>query len=329
MPVALTGALKAIHRAVCAARGAGDALRVLDFACGYGAIGGIVAPRRPHAGDLRPVWRAPLAHGRCPEPWGGGCRFFCRPARGIRGVRDWRYGHRRGRSRVRGRLGTCRSDLSRGPRRRRPERGIEAISGRCDPCIASRFQYRTKGGVSTKCRTQTQNYLDFHSWVGANKKPRDSIHQGIDIAGRSGQRVIAIVDGLVVETHVEKCWGPTVVIDHGIDKDGKPLIALYGHVGKFLVREGQTVSRGDVIARLGNNQRKFKCMFRVRHLHLQLGRIRRLVKGTYWGHAYFLLDAFNAVNPHLLWADGPYRVTCLDKKRRYPRGTLTYPMPCG
>ena len=161
MPVALTGALKAIHRAVCAARGAGDALRVLDFACGYGAIGGIVAPRRLHAGDLRPVWRAPLAHGRCPEPWGGGCRFFCRPARGIRGVRDWRYGHRRGRSRVRGRLGICRSDLSRGPRRRRPERGIEAISGRCDPCIASRFQYRTKGGVSTKCRTQTQNYLGF------------------------------------------------------------------------------------------------------------------------------------------------------------------------
>ena len=170
---------------------------------------------------------------------------------------------------------------------------------------------------------------DFRSWIGVNKKRRDSIHQGIDIAGRSGQRVIAIADGLVVETHVEKCWGPTVVIDHGIDKHGKPLIALYGHVGKILVREGQTVSRGDVIARLGNNQRKFKCMFRVRHLHLQLGRIRRLAKGTYWGHAYFLLDAFNAVNPHLLWADGPYRVTCFDKKRRYPRGTLTYPVPCG
>ena len=141
--------------------------------------------------------------------------------------------------------------------------------------------------------------------------------------------MIAIADGRVVETHAEKCWGPTVVVDHGPDKDGKPLIALYGHVGAILVREGQAVSRGDLVARLGNNHRKFKCMVGVRHLHLQLGRIRRLSKGTYWGHAYFLRDSFDGVNPHLLWADGPYRVTCFDEDRNYPRGTLTYPVPCG
>ena len=170
---------------------------------------------------------------------------------------------------------------------------------------------------------------DFHSWVGANRKRRNAIHQGIDIAGPSGQPVIAIADGLVVETHVDKCWGPTVVIDHGNDKDGKPLIALYAHVGKVLVEEGQTVSRGDVVAHLGNNHHEFKCMVGVRHLHLQLGRERRPIKGSYWGHAYFLRDAFNALNPHLLWADGPYQVTCFDKNGKYIRGTLTYPVPCG
>ena len=169
---------------------------------------------------------------------------------------------------------------------------------------------------------------DYHSWIGANRKRRDAIHQGIDIKGSSGQPVIAIANGTVLETHVEKCWGPTVAIDHGTDKHGKPLIALYGHVGKILVRKGQAVSRGDPIARLGNNYRKFKCMFGVRHLHLQLGRIPRLSKGTYWGHAYFLVDSFHAVNPHLLWADEPYRVTCFDKDREYPPGTLTYPVPC-
>ena len=42
MPVALAGALKAIHGLLCAARGAGDTLRVLDFACGYGAIGALL-----------------------------------------------------------------------------------------------------------------------------------------------------------------------------------------------------------------------------------------------------------------------------------------------
>ena len=42
MPVALAGALEAIHGPLCAARGAGDMLRVLDFACGYGVIGALL-----------------------------------------------------------------------------------------------------------------------------------------------------------------------------------------------------------------------------------------------------------------------------------------------
>ena len=42
MPEVLAGALRAIHRAVCAARGTGGVLRVLDFACGYGAVGALL-----------------------------------------------------------------------------------------------------------------------------------------------------------------------------------------------------------------------------------------------------------------------------------------------
>ena len=42
MPEVLAGALKAIHGAVCVARGSGSALRVLDFACGYGAVGALL-----------------------------------------------------------------------------------------------------------------------------------------------------------------------------------------------------------------------------------------------------------------------------------------------
>ena len=42
MPATLAGALKAMHGPLCAARGAGDTLGVLDFACGYGAIGALL-----------------------------------------------------------------------------------------------------------------------------------------------------------------------------------------------------------------------------------------------------------------------------------------------
>lgn len=163
---------------------------------------------------------------------------------------------------------------------------------------------------------------DFHV-----RRERGNIHQGIDIWGPPGQPIIAIADGRVVETHIERCWGPTIAIDHGQDKDGKPLIALYGHVQDILVEEGQAVSRGDVIARLDDNHRQFECIG-IPHLHLQLGRKRRIEKGSSWGYNYFLRDGHNSINPHLLWADGPYRVTCFDENGNYPSGTLTYPMPC-
>ena len=42
MPAVLARALKTIHGPMCAARGAGGTLRVLDFACGYGAIGALL-----------------------------------------------------------------------------------------------------------------------------------------------------------------------------------------------------------------------------------------------------------------------------------------------
>ena len=42
MPGVIAGALKGIHGPVCAARNAGEVLRVLDFACGYGVIGALL-----------------------------------------------------------------------------------------------------------------------------------------------------------------------------------------------------------------------------------------------------------------------------------------------
>ena len=42
MPATLAGALTAMHGPLCAVRGAGETPRVLDFACGYGAIGALL-----------------------------------------------------------------------------------------------------------------------------------------------------------------------------------------------------------------------------------------------------------------------------------------------
>ena len=74
MPAVLAEALKAIHGPVCAARNAGDVLRVLDFACGYGVIGALLrhdvsmteiyawyGERQWRPGDGRRYWEADAA----------------------------------------------------------------------------------------------------------------------------------------------------------------------------------------------------------------------------------------------------------------------------
>ena len=170
---------------------------------------------------------------------------------------------------------------------------------------------------------------DFGSRIGVSGHPRRSVHRGIDIKGHYGQEVLAAADGRVLEAVVDRCWGPTVAVDHGVGRDGKRIVALYGHVGEILVATGDMVARGQAIARMGSNHLDFDCFAGVLHLHFQIGRVhRKHGKGNHWGHGYFLEDGYRSVNPHKFWADGPYQVTCFDPDATYPWGTLTYPVAC-
>ena len=170
---------------------------------------------------------------------------------------------------------------------------------------------------------------DFRDTLDGKGRMRDQIHQGIDIAGNKGQLILAASDGKVLEATVEKCWGPTIAIDHGKGLDGKKIIALYGHLGEMLVTADEQVTRGQPIGSLGDNQDIFDCIAGLRHLHFQIGRnYRDSYKGTYWGWAYFLKDGNKGVNPHLYWSDGPNKVTCFKPNTKYKLGSLTYPVPC-
>ena len=131
-----------------------------------------------------------------------------------------------------------------------------------------------------------------------------------------------------VEATHQDCWGSTLVIAHGESLDGKKLIVLYAHIGKFNVKENDYVKRGDIIARLPEKV-QFMCMARVRHLHLQIGqRYCQKKEKNNWGCKYFLKDFYNSLNPHSYWADGPNKVSCFNKEKKYSKGTLTYPFQC-
>jgi len=71
-------------------------------------------------------------------------------------------------------------------------------------------------------------------------------HAGVDIAAPVGTEVHAIRKGMVIFSGEQEGYGNVVVIDHG---DG--LISKYAHNKTNLVKEGEQVDTGAVIARVG------------------------------------------------------------------------------
>jgi lipoprotein NlpD len=75
----------------------------------------------------------------------------------------------------------------------------------------------------------------------------DQTQQGIDIAGRSGQPVIAAADGVVVYSGAGLVgYGELVIIKHS-----EEWLSAYAHNRRRLVAEGTKVKAGDAIAEMG------------------------------------------------------------------------------
>lgn len=72
-------------------------------------------------------------------------------------------------------------------------------------------------------------------------------HAGIDIGGGYGAPILATESGVVIHAGYASGYGSLVVIAHG----GR-ISSAYGHNSAILVRNGQTVSRGQQIARIGS-----------------------------------------------------------------------------
>ncbi len=73
-------------------------------------------------------------------------------------------------------------------------------------------------------------------------------HRGIDIANHKGTPVVAPADGRVKEVGTYGSMGKMLVIDHGYG-----FVTRYGHLDKIVVKRGEKVKRGDIIAKMGNS----------------------------------------------------------------------------
>jgi murein DD-endopeptidase MepM/ murein hydrolase activator NlpD len=92
------------------------------------------------------------------------------------------------------------------------------------------------------------------SWFGWRANPYShrgrEFHDGIDIASTYGSPIRTAGDGVVTYAGYKGSWGRLVVISHGYG-----YVSQYAHNSSILVKTGDRVKKGDVIARLGNTGR--------------------------------------------------------------------------
>jgi murein DD-endopeptidase MepM/ murein hydrolase activator NlpD len=79
---------------------------------------------------------------------------------------------------------------------------------------------------------------------------RRRVHKGLDLAGPAGTPVMATGNGVVVRATRGRYIGKGIRIDHG-----NGYLTQYGHLLRMFVRAGQKVTRGQVIAEIGNTGR--------------------------------------------------------------------------
>ena len=93
-------------------------------------------------------------------------------------------------------------------------------------------------------------------------KAFEQTRKGIDIAGLSGQPVMAASDGTVLYAQNMRGYGNLIIVDHN-----EGLVSAYAHNKTILVKEGQNVIKGQRIAEMGDSDSDtVKLHFEIRQL---------------------------------------------------------------
>jgi murein DD-endopeptidase MepM/ murein hydrolase activator NlpD len=87
-----------------------------------------------------------------------------------------------------------------------------------------------------------------------------AFHSGIDFPGDHGQPILAAADGTVSFAGVRNGYGNVVEVEHG-----NGFMTRYAHLSGFAAREGQKVTRGQPVGRMGSTGRSTGT-----HLHFEV-----------------------------------------------------------
>jgi murein DD-endopeptidase MepM/ murein hydrolase activator NlpD len=131
---------------------------------------------------------------------------------------------------------------------------VSALEARADR-LREQLDYldRLRRGLSSLPLRRPVREVDVSSGFGTRRDPFLGIwalHSGIDFRGDTGDPVAATGAGTVTTAGRQGGYGLMVEVDHG-----NGLSTRYGHLSAILVREGQRVTAGQLVGRVGSTGR--------------------------------------------------------------------------
>ncbi|WP_045212064.1 M23 family metallopeptidase [Desulfonatronovibrio magnus] len=116
---------------------------------------------------------------------------------------------------------------------------IQAIKSQNDLLSSTPSIWPTQGWVTSEFGYRTSPFTG-----------RRELHRGLDISAPIGTPIYAPADGKVIFSGSDGAYGVTLIIDHG-----RGISTRYAHLQEYLAEKSQHVSRGELIAYVGNTGR--------------------------------------------------------------------------
>ncbi|MEW5822439.1 MAG: M23 family metallopeptidase [Cyanobacteriota bacterium] len=121
-----------------------------------------------------------------------------------------------------------------------------ATEAYCETKSTKTFIGPTRGSISS-----------LFGWRSDPFSKKTAFHCGLDVAAKSGTPIYALQEGYVVYSDIKGGYGKAVIIRHQYpDIPELPIVeTMYAHNSDNLVKVGQYVRRGDIIAQVGSTGR--------------------------------------------------------------------------
>ena len=160
---------------------------------------------------------------------------------------------------------------------------------------------------------------DFKSRYNMSGQKRKAPHSGIDILAPKGTPVLAIADGVVFRSRLNRKFGEEIKIKHAFGTQDE-IRAQYIHLNARLVKVGDKVRRGQIIGLVGMTGSPEMVKSGLPHLHMALWSTSLRGDGG---------ECCKKEDPHEFWYDGADAITVYRPGKDYSGypHRFTYPIP--